>query len=502
MRITTTTRMVEVDVVAKDSKGRPVNSLEAKDFVLRDNGRVQKISRFSIERGTLNQEDAQPARGATARKGATTVFSNAHPANLTAMVILVDMLNTPIEDQALLRKSLIQSLSEIKSPPPIALLVLAEDLRLLSDFTIGTASLSKAVENLKTGRGAGIGPTLDAPVTPNLKFDAAIAKANIAEWQAQHTAGAERTLAALKLIRQDLKRIQGRKSLLWISGGLVLPLSETHAMQQAVDDFNNDNITIYTVDARGMAVEAGLDASQSSISPLAQLLAVEDDTRGAVMEVLAKSTGGVAYRNTNALSSAITQAVEDSGEVYALAYYPDHNNWNGEYHKLQVQVNHPGVHLRYRSGYLASPEPPPTSVAPEQQFLEIANSPVDSPGLPFSVEVKPGEKPGSVRLILRIVGSALQLQEKGDDQVGLLQLWCRQRNPSGEDVGVATTDYPLTFSPDAYETLLDDGLELRPPLQLKPGAATLRVILRDGVSGRVGTVDVPLDTAIVGIPSS
>ncbi len=52
VRIRNTVRLVEVDVIAKDKHGNPVKDLEAKDFTLLDNGKVQKITRVTVEQGT------------------------------------------------------------------------------------------------------------------------------------------------------------------------------------------------------------------------------------------------------------------------------------------------------------------------------------------------------------------------------------------------------------------------------------------------------------------
>src|SRR5580700_3717790 len=47
--IHTGTHVVLVNVVAKDKHGKPVNDLTRDDFVLRDNGREQKIGLFAVE---------------------------------------------------------------------------------------------------------------------------------------------------------------------------------------------------------------------------------------------------------------------------------------------------------------------------------------------------------------------------------------------------------------------------------------------------------------------
>jgi len=58
IRIKKTIRLVEVDVIAKDKKGQPVTGLEAKDFTLKDNGRLEKITLFAIQQTDPAQAQA------------------------------------------------------------------------------------------------------------------------------------------------------------------------------------------------------------------------------------------------------------------------------------------------------------------------------------------------------------------------------------------------------------------------------------------------------------
>jgi VWFA-related protein len=137
VRFRNTVRLVEVDVVAKDKHGKPVADLEAQDFTLFDNGQPQKIKAMSVERGTPALAGAAVgslAAELTAQPKPAT-FSNDHTANAAPTVILFDTLNTTRENQATMRTELMQSLDHIKEGTPVALLILGEDLTVVSDFT-------------------------------------------------------------------------------------------------------------------------------------------------------------------------------------------------------------------------------------------------------------------------------------------------------------------------------------------------------------------------------
>ena len=56
------TRVVQVDVVAKDSRGRIVEDLSKEDFTLKDEGRPRAIGIFSINRGEPQPPPLHPYR--------------------------------------------------------------------------------------------------------------------------------------------------------------------------------------------------------------------------------------------------------------------------------------------------------------------------------------------------------------------------------------------------------------------------------------------------------
>jgi VWFA-related protein len=490
VRIRKTVRLVEVDVIAKEKRGKPVSGLTAKDFVILDNGQPQKISRFSVEQESSDTNVGQPAPMGESKPNQDT-FSNTHPGNLAATVILYDLLNTPFEDQASMRKQLLQSLNRLKPGTPIALLMLGDDLTVVSDFTTSTISLANAIAARPVGGMEGFGPPITARATGNPVRDAMIARATSQAFHAENRERVMRTLAALNVICDQLGRMRGRKSLLWITAGLSMP-GETHDVQVAIDKLNDANVAVYTVDARGVVLDPGMGADVDTNDMTAPLKEEREETRADAIEVIARSTGGVFYHNTNRLDTAISRAIEDRSMVYTLAYYPQHNQWQGEFHKLLVKTLRPGVQLRYRTGYLATPTAAPSVQDEKQMLAAAAASPLDSSGIRFSVEVKPAKSPGDRRFVLHFPVEELQFAPQNEMMVGSFQVWFIQRRASGDDLGTTTLKGDWRLVAGAYQAALRQGVGLVSDLKVKDGAAKIRVLVRDTNSGRIGTVDVPV----------
>src|ERR1700760_3478672 len=135
------TRLVQVDVVATDSKGTPIADLRNEDFTLLEDGKPQKISGFAFQ---------HPGNGPseTARSLPPGVVTNAPRYKATSLnVMLIDTLNGDFGEQAYVKDQLLKYLSSAQPDRPIAIFALQEHLLLLHDFTTDAAALRQSVEH-------------------------------------------------------------------------------------------------------------------------------------------------------------------------------------------------------------------------------------------------------------------------------------------------------------------------------------------------------------------
>ncbi|MGH9536322.1 MAG: VWA domain-containing protein [Terriglobales bacterium] len=488
-----TVRLVEIDVIARDKHGNLVQDLEAKDFTLLDNGRVQKIGRFSIAQGPPAALPATPAVATKVLPVKTPTFSNTHPENAVATVILFDLLNTPAELQPAMKKQLLKALANLKPGTPIALLILGDHLSVVSDFTTSTISLADTAGSAFSVRPEGFGPPITARATGNPIRDALISKAVSKAFRADEDERVQRTLAALNVIGEQLGRMKGRKSLLWLTGGLAVT-GQLSVVESAVEKLNDADVAVYTFDARGAILDAEISAENDSNDLTSGAMQAREDVRGDVLGVMAEGTGGIFYHNRNELDGAIEQAIEDSSLVYILNYYPEQEDSSGKFHRLVVKTSRPGVRLRYRSGYLASPPAQPALQDQQRMLTAIANSPLEFDGIHFSVEINAAHEPGSARLLLHFPADELQWSPQMQQTVSAVQVWYIQRRASGEDLITTASKGDWRLPTDSYQEATRQGVAFASDLKLNAGAAKVRVLVRDTNSGKMGTVDVMLDS--------
>ena len=482
---------MEVDVIARDKHGKPVSGLGAKDFTLFDDGEEQKIARVSVERETPETVSAAPAADRKTQPNQET-FNNTHQENVVPTVILFDVLNTPPENQVSMKNALLHALNHMQEGTPVALLILGDDLTVVSDFTTSSISLTQAAGEQFGLRPEGFGPPITARATGNSVRDHMIMKAATHAILAEDHDRVVRTLEALNLICRQLAGLRGRKSLMWITGGLSVS-GESQSVQDAIDRLNDANVAVYTVDARGVLLDPGISAENDPNDLTAPVQQEREEVRGDVLAVVAASTGGAFYHNTNSLDDAVGRALQDRSLVYVLDYYPGHGDWNGKLHKLKVTTSRPGVSLRYRASYRATTPSQPTVLEQQQMLAAVASASLDFPGIRFSVDIKPGPA-SDPHFVLHVPVEEMQWSAEDGNMIAVLQVWFIQKRASGADLATSNWRSNLRLASAPYQAAVRSGVAFGADLKLQEGAARIRVLVRDANSGRIGSVDVPVDS--------
>ena len=482
-------RMVEVDVIARDKRGNAVTDLQTKDFQLFDNGRPQAVTHISVERPAFRSDSGAP--DASLKTAPATSFSNTRTTFDATTVILFDVLNTSSENQVTMRTELLKSLSRMPAGTRVALLVLGENLSVISDFSESVVSLKKAAENQFHLRAEGFGPSIKADATGNPKLDQMILNAVTRAFRGEEQDRSTRTLAALNVICDELARIPGRKSLVWLTSGITVA-GESQDVKAEIDRFNDANIAVYTIDARGVLLSSDVKADTDFNDMTEPIKTEQEESRADLLAILARSTGGVFYHNTNRLGQAVNQALDDRGIVYVIDYYPNHDKWNGELHKLEVRTSRPGLRLRYRESYRATPVQPMPSQTQQQMLAAVASASLDFPGIRFTAEPR-GNKGNDPFVLLHVPAAELEMTSKAGKMAGELEIWCLQKRSSGEDLYNTHWKSDLQLSPDQYQAALHDGVALAGAFTLNPAAAKVRIIVRDITSGKIGSLDIPVE---------
>ena len=318
------------------------------------------------------------------------------------------------------------------------------------------------------------------------------------------------TLKAIEAIAQHVSRLPGRKNLIWISGGfpfsigfddldeLTNPARERRHFADEIERtaraLNDANLAIYPVDARGLVGMPAYSAMTRKAPKQGQSVVPKSIRRNQeTMQVLAERTGGEAFYNVNDLKGAIRQAVQDARVTYVLGYYPSHTAWDGRFREVKVQVKRRGLNVRHRAGYFAFPERQETPKQRDQALREALWSPLEATGIGLMVRVLPG--PGAQgkqwRVATLVDPRNITLEEKGGHWVGTLDALFVQLSAEGRNLAGVNHTLSFDLPREAYERTMKQGALLVKPLEIAPGAAQLRVIVRDARTGNAGRGPAP-----------
>jgi VWFA-related protein len=511
--ISVSTRLVQVVVIARDKNG-PVTDLKKDDFDILDRGKPQKISVFSVEssesRSRLPQPLPQntfsdlPQYGAAAPRSVTIVLlDNLNTLYGSAPTIFE---NTPrwMEDHALAnaKAHLLEYLKNLGPQDRVALYGLSDTLHVLCDFTSDRSRLLAIVQDYdahsRTSREVVDPAAIHLPDQPSDGVPPPIDADRMNLAAVTNASRAFTTLAALKAIAGHVTNIPGRKNLVWLSANL--PFS-AEAMAVILSPAQ---IAVYPVDGRGLLPRNSL--TQENDTPLGELGLPQQmqETSGSAesgepsgistMQRLAELTGGRAFVNTNDLTRAIRDAVDDAAVLYSLGFYIDAHSADGKFHELKVQVRREGLTIRYPKWYLASKDSSPTKDQNWKTVVTAVQSPIESSEIPLQAKVDRVDQPmpNSLRLLCSIDIRNLRLVQTGDLRKGAVSVYVIQQDGVGKVLSQWTKTYELQFSEKQYAALLKSGMPFSQDVQPKSGATLLRILVQDPTTAEIGSLIIPL----------
>ena len=543
-----TSRLVDVGVVAYDKKGRPVNDLKADNFEIYDNGQKQEIRFFSQ---APNAMEPAPA-SAVAAEEPTRSFSNraaGSPATATtpaapetgATILLIDESHIAWSDMNNARRQMIEFLGKVAPGERVGLYTMTGlGFRVLDEITTDHAALVARLQKfMPTAQSASLAQ--EEETRNRQHFDEVHNVADLNSVNGNHidvpdssspidpqlmTMGSNPARASLIILAQvarHLSAISGHKSLIWISSDNVFADWQDQAVAidkspkfidgfalRAQEAMNDAHAAVYPFDVSQLetggisadlqhqnvqltpaaAETAGLgggNAMSRSTGPGRITAAMDQDLhpiQGPVRQVAA-ATGGRVIRRSGDLVAALSGIVEDGRDTYMLSFAPQ-GPADGQYHGITVKLTgRRGLALRYRTGYEFEKEP----ATLKDRFKQAVWKPMDVSEIAVRADVASGNSGESVKI--DIATGDLGLEQRGGRWMDKLDIFFIQRDDAGLQARVEGQSMVLRLKPATYQGLMTSGVPLERVVRMKPDMASLRVLVVDENSGRMGSVTIP-----------
>jgi VWFA-related protein len=348
----------------------------------------------------------------------------------------------------------------------------------------------------------------------------------------------QEALLELVNVARHLATLQGHKSLVWVTSDNVL--ADWNKMSVTIDKgskfievtalrtqeaMNDAHVSVYPLDAsrleaavidasigqrnvelnptnnminvplleqemQGPEYTAGQDLNtqpQRDLAPGRLTAAMQQDLhpiQGAFREV-AEATGGRVFRRSSDITGELNGVVAEGRATYLLSFSP-RLPADDKYHLLTVKlVNQKNISLRYRTGYLYTQQP----AALKDRFRRAVWQPEDATDIALTADPVPASNHYVVKL--GIAAADLGLAQQGDLWADKLDVFLVRRDDAGMHAQVTGQILGLRLKPATYQKYLREGIPFEQPLDTGAGKGSVRLLVVDENSGRIGSVTIP-----------
>ncbi|MGA8671300.1 MAG: VWA domain-containing protein [Terracidiphilus sp.] len=204
-----------------------------------------------------------------------------------------------------------------------------------------------------------------------------------------------------------------------------------------------------------------------------------------IFREVADATGGRTFRRSSNIIGELNDVVSDGHATYLLGFSPTQPA-DGKYHMLTVKlIGHRDASLRFRSGYQYDREP--TTL--KERFAQTVWQPTDASEIKVSTKLVTDASGSALRVT--VAGSDLDLAQQNAIWAGKLDIFLVQRDQEAVRAKVTGLTVGLRLKPVTYQRAMKEGLTFDERLDAKQAGGSLRVIVIDINSGRIGSVTVP-----------
>lgn len=528
--------IVNVEVFVTDARDRRVTGLEMDDFEVLVDGEPVELSNFF----SVSQPDrvaAELAREqATAEGHAVTPASELPEEQQLNLVVYVDHFNIAPQNRKRALEELEGFLEDrMFQGDRVMLMGYDGQLEVAQSFTRDWNRVREGLRRLGEGKAMRLqqdaerGQALRLIRLAQEEDEPLMAQQTVRSYVQQQKHELRRSLNALERTLRSMSGLPGRKAVLYVSDGLPRRVGEELYQYMAevfsddiirggeltagasfvdttVESLNEDQgqlfdritreanaqgVTLYTVEARGGAGQAGISAEvDSTLVTGGGRVALEASRTLNYQEPLidmAVATGGAAILNTYELSEAFYRTGADFDHFYSLGFRAPgegEGEGEGEYQEITVRVkDRPGLRVRHRKGFADKP--------PEQRMADrtLSSLVFDMQSNPLGVEMdfgvpeRQGRKEFHLPLLVRIPIDNVTLLPNGKVQEGRLRIYLAVEDEQGAVSDVAEFTYPVQVPREKMSEARGKEVGFARMLAVRPGTPQVVIGVWDELSG-------------------
>jgi len=537
-----TSRLVNIGIFAADKKGHPLRDLTAQDFEVYDNGRRQEIRFFTPPSSDAPaRPSAQPIQPQSFTNHADQPTPEAPAtANATTTILLIDEAHIAWTDLNRIRQQILEFLAKLRPGERVGLYTTTgNSVRILAEATSDREALIATLQKwtpsaqsiaLAQQEEARNRQQIDevrlpadiAAVNGNPTDEQALQNVTDPQLRSMGDSATRDSIILFTTVARHLAAIPGRKNLIWISSDNVFatwqdrgvtnergPDSFDTPAHHALEAMNNAQVSVFPLDAsqlEGEAITADLQHRNVELTPAATDVAalgggstgremtpgrniaqMQTDMRTIQQPIqqVADATGGRTIRRAGDQAANLAAIVDEGKAIYSIGFSPSVPADN-RYHTLIVKLaDKRNVALRYRSGYFFAKEPETV----KERFQQAVWQPTDISEISLSANVTPRSDGATIKLTISATDLALEQHE--DHWLGNLDILFIQRDDSGLHGQIDGQSLNLRLTSDTRRDVMSTGIPITHLVQLRPGTASVRILVIDNGDARIGSITIP-----------
>ena len=528
------TELVQTDVTVIDKRGRFVEGLNANDFELRVDSKLQPLSFFEeVTAGSADEEKQLAA----ARKGvAAKLPTTSGSATDRGRVIFFFVDDVHLGSEGLNRaRTVITHFVEdrMTAKDRVAVVSTSGQIGFLQQLTDNKAVLREAISRLNSkynpetiASGVSISE-VDATLVANhsdsglfaylieatmkeLQINAinayTIVTNRVRQINAQSKLAETDTLSRLESVMHSTTPLAGRKLLFFISDGFVVDVKRSNGsekMKRIASEAARVGVVIYSLGTRSNTFGPGIDVTQNGYPDFSPRTSgrelAESKMPQEPLETLAAETGGRSFLNASALDDGVADALTETSAYYLLAWRPDTENQTAGKSRIKVIVKgRPDLRVRMRRHFFDFRETQPAANAKraDDDLKTALGSLYPRRDLPASVSASFTNTPdkGTVlNVSMQVDGEYLGFDESDAKHQAIVDV-----------LGIAVDDrgrfstFKQKLDIPREVVIAKDGRFIKwvQALPLPPGLYQVRFAVRDRQTGRTGSamtwIEIPL----------